>query len=69
MTEVAPHPGHILLVVCQASDRQVLAAMLREGGYRVTSVAPGPEALQALGEAAPDLVVRAKRATSCALRS
>jgi PAS domain S-box-containing protein len=57
MAESEPNAGHILLLVGRAPDRQVLAAMLTEAGYRVASSSPGPNCLAAIREAAPDLIV------------
>ena len=47
----------VLLVEDDADTRELLERLLRECGARVTAVASGAEALEALGRSAPDILV------------
>ncbi|NHZ95810.1 EAL domain-containing protein [Massilia sp. CCM 8734] len=47
----------ILIVDDEAQNRRLLAVLLRPEGYSTTSAASGEEALAAIGEEAPDLIL------------
>jgi|GEM_PF-627506 len=50
-------PARILVVDDEPDLRDLLSARLLEGGYRVDTAAAGPEALEMIDEAVPDLLL------------
>lgn len=50
-------PGHLLIVDDEENLRSMLSAALRHHGFEISTASNGREALAALGEARPDLVV------------
>jgi len=57
MIEVAAPPSTILIVDDDAHNRKVLEIFLRPEGYRMVSAASGEDALAAVADAAPDLIL------------
>jgi diguanylate cyclase (GGDEF)-like protein/PAS domain S-box-containing protein len=51
------HTPTILIVDDEAQNRRLLAVLLRPEGYHTASAASGEEALAAVGESAPDLIL------------
>jgi CheY-like chemotaxis protein len=48
---------HILVVDDEANIRELLGQFLTDSGYRLTAVASATEALQAVQQAPPDLII------------
>ena len=53
----ASQPPNILVVGDTPANLQLLSGMLKDRGYKVRPVSSGPEALQAAGRIAPDLIL------------
>jgi len=62
VARVAPDPAlfqglRVMVVEDEADSREILSSMLREWGAEVTTARSAPEALSALAEGAPDVLV------------
>jgi len=55
ITEMAP--PHVLVVDDNAAKRYVISQILRSGGYGITEVACGEDALSSVTEQRPDVIV------------
>ncbi len=52
-----PEPGHLLVVDDQSASRRSVSRLLRSAGYRVSESASGYQALSAVDELQPDLIL------------